>query len=118
MEEQIEARVSPRAVWQAWERAHAQHSPAGIQEGQKGKAKFRYQILEVVPGQKFSILWKSFGARLIFTHSVEPTPQGSRITYQVQIRGIFAWPVRALIGEKVRQNIRHVLNAMVKELEN
>ncbi len=118
MEEQIEARVSPSAVWEAWERAHAKHSPGGIAEGQTGKGKFRYQIFNVKKGESFSILWKSLFVRLIFSHSVKPIQRGSSITYHVQIKGLFAWPVQWLLGEKIRKNVNDVLKAIVKELEN
>jgi hypothetical protein len=118
MEERIEARVPPQDVWQAWERAHALHSEKGIQEGQKGKNKFRYKVLDVKHGESFSILWKTLFVRLIFSHSVKPIQRGSLISYRVQIKGIFAWPVRWLLGEKIRKNISHVLRAIVQELEH
>ncbi len=117
MEEQIEARVPPIEVWKAWEKAHMNQGNGGIEEGKKGKAKFRYQILNVKKEESFSILWKTLFVRLIFHHHVQPTKKGSLITYRVAIKGLFAWPVRWLIGEKIRKNISYVLKAVVKELE-
>lgn len=104
MEEQIEARVSPSQVWQVWKRAQVS----------KGK----YKIIDVKEGESFSILWKGLFVRLIFQHKVEPTKKGSLISYNVQIKGPFAWPVRWLIGEKIRKNLQYVLKTIVKELEN
>ncbi len=118
MEESIEAKVSPSQVWEAWERAHAKHSEKKIEEGQKGKAKFRYKIFDVKKGEGFSILWKSLFVRLVFHHRVVPTKNGSLIAYRVQIKGPFAWPLRYLIGEKIRRNLSSVLKAIVKELEH
>lgn len=118
MEEQIETRVSPQEVWAAWERAHAMKGGERIEEGQQGKSKFRYKVLEVKKGESFSILWKSLFVRLIFCHRVGPSKRGSLISYKVQIKGPFAWPIRWLIGEKIRKNIGLVLKSMVKELEN
>lgn len=118
MEEQIEARVSPEEVWAAWEKAHALHGQTGIEAGQKGKSKFRYKVLNVKKGESFSILWKTLFVRLIFSHAVKPTKNGSEIFYGVQIKGPFAWPVRWLLGEKIRKNINLVLKAIVRELEN
>lgn len=124
MLQMIEAKVPPKKVWEAWERAHQMHGQKGIQSGVQGERKtdgkkgFHYQILDVTPGESFSILWKTFFVRLVFTHTVKPSTKGSQISYQVQIRGPFAWPVRWILGNKIRQNIAHVLQAIVKQLEN
>lgn len=123
MEESIEARVAPEIVWEAWERAHAKHGQGKLTQGQvgetkaEGKSQFRYKVLEVVPGKQFSILWKTLFVRLLFSHSVEPTQRGSQIRYSVQIKGPFAWPVRWVLGTKIRKNIGAVLKAIVKQLE-
>lgn len=118
MEEMIEARVPPEDVWAAWERAHQIHSTEGLQEGQKGKSQFRYKVFDVEKGSRFSILWKTLFVRLIFNHEVIPTELGSRICYRVQIKGLFAWPVRYFLGNKIRTNIQYVLRAIVRELES
>lgn len=118
MEEMVEARVPPGEVWKVWEAAHAMHGQKEIEAGQKGKSQFRYQILDVKKGESFSILWKTLFVRLVFNHSVKPSPKGSKICYKVQIKGLFAWPVRWLLGQKIKRNIASVLKAMVQQLEN
>lgn len=118
MEETIEARVPPETVWEAWEKAHALHGQTGIEPGQKGKSQFRYQILDVKKGESFSILWKTLFVRIIFSHSVRPTKRGSEIRYRAQIKGLFAWPVRWLLGNKIKQNISLVLKEIVRQLEH
>ncbi len=123
MEEMIEAKVKPEVVWQAWERAHAQHGQGGLIEGQtgeskaEGKSRFRYKVFDVVPGKQFSIVWKTLFVRLLFSHSVKPTVRGAEIRYNVQIKGPFAWPIRWLLGKKIQNNISHVLKTIVKQLE-
>lgn len=114
MEEVLEAAVSPQTVWEAWSRAHALHG------GEKGRAQngFRYQVLDVREGESFSILWKTFFVRMIFTQRVRPSRRGSEISYHVQIKGPFAWPVRWVLGGKIKKNIHLVLKAIVKQLEN
>jgi hypothetical protein len=114
MEEILEAAVSPQTVWEAWSKAHALHG------GQKGNSQngFRYQVLDVREGESFSILWKTFFVRMIFTQRVKPSRRGSEISYHVRIKGPFAWPVRWVLGNKIKKNIRLVLNAIVKQLEN
>lgn len=109
MEEHIQTRVSPEQVWRIWERAHVM---------EEGKGKVRYKILNIKKGESFSILWKSLFVRLIFNHKVIPANKGSLISYDVQIKGPFAWPVRWLIGEKIRKNLQFVLKTIVKELED
>lgn len=118
MEEMIETSVAPEDVWNAWEKAHALHGQKGIESGQKGKNKFKYKILDVKKGESFSILWKTLFVRLVFNHSVRPTKRGSVIRYRVQIKGPFAWPVRWLLGNKIKNNISLVLKAIVRQLEN
>lgn len=118
MEETIETRVSPPVVWEAWEKAHLLHGQKGIEAGQQGKETFRYRVLDVKKGESFSILWKTLFVRLIFTHSVKPTKRGAQIGYRVEIKGPFAWPIRWLLGTKIKKNIGAVLKAIVKQLEN
>jgi hypothetical protein len=108
MEEMIEARVSPAHVWAAWEK--------GMEQGKGGK--IRYKIIDLKKGESFSILWKTLFVRLIFSHSVKPTLYGSNISYKVQIKGLFAWPVRFFLGKKIQTNLRAVLKAVVRELES
>lgn len=119
MEETIEARVPPQDVWAAWEKAHNVHGSSGLEAGDRGKStKFKYKILDVEEGKHFSILWKTLFVRLIFSHEVLPTKNGSKISYRVQIKGPFAWPVRYFLGGKIQNNIRLVLKAIVRELES
>jgi hypothetical protein len=128
MEEKIETRVPPERIWQAWEKAHANQGGGAIASGCVGKSKvkngqgkkgqaFKYEVFDVVKGERFSLIWKTLFVRLIFTHSVLPKKRGSEIKYSVQIRGLFAIPVRWLLGNKIRYNISQVLKTMVKRLE-
>jgi len=123
MEEVIEARIPPEAVWQAWEKAHALNGQEGIAPGVRaetkaeGRSGFKYRILDVEPGMRFSILWKSLFVRLIFTHTVMPAPKGSEIRYSAKIQGFFAWPVRFFLGKKIRRNLSFVLKEFAKRLE-
>jgi hypothetical protein len=118
----IQTKVSPQKVWQAWSSAHAMEK--GFEPKQKGVlrtqggGKFSYRILDVREGESFSILWKSMFVRLIFTHSVIPKAKGSQISYRVQVRGFFAWPVRYFLSDKIRRNLCSILTSLVNELES
>jgi hypothetical protein len=119
MEAIIETRVTADAVWRAWEGAHATHANGPIEPGQRSKSTgFKYKILDVVQGKRFSILWKSLFVRMIFTHSVKPIKKGSEIRYTAEIKGPFAWPVRFMLRNKIRKNLSFVLKEFTKQLEN
>ncbi len=111
MEESIETSVPPQIVWAMWEQVHDLHA------GQTGRAKFKYKIIDVKPGESFSILWKAPFVRLVLTQTVKPSAKGSEISYRVTIKGLFAWPVRWLLGNKVKKNLSAALQATVKQME-
>jgi len=121
IEEVIQTKVSPNRVWQAWSAAHSMDK--GFAPKQKGVlrtvggSKFSYRILDVRDGESFTILWKTMFVRLVFTHTVVSMSKGSGISYRVQIRGFFAWPVRFFLTGKIRQNLQSILKSLVKELE-
>ena len=118
LEEKIETRANAQKIWESWEKAHAIEGQKGIIAGQRGVSKkSRYQILNVIPGKEFTILWKTLFVRFYFTHRVEATTRGSLISYSVQIKGLFKHPVRLILKEKIRQNLTMVLKKMASNLE-
>lgn len=116
-------RASPERVWQSWVKAHAVNGSGDLVEGSIGQRKgkggkgFSYQIVNVIPGSCFSISWKTLFVRLVFHHSVSASRFGTEIQYGFSIQGLFAWPVRWLLGKKIQQNLSLVLKAFVKQLE-
>lgn len=118
MEAAIETLAPPEAVWRAWEKAHALHANGPIEPGQRAKrAGFKYKIIDVVAGERFSISWKSLFVRMVFTHSVKAVKRGSEIRYAAELKGLFAWPVRLLLKNKIRKNLAFVLKEFTKQLE-
>jgi hypothetical protein len=118
MEALIESSVKPETVWKAWESAHAIHANGPIVPGKRSKSTgFKYKILDVVDGVRFSILWKSLFVRMVFTHSVKPAKKGSEIRYSAEIQGFFAWPVRFMLKNKIRKNLTFVLKQFTAQLE-
>ena len=117
MEATIETELSPALVWQAWEKAHAVHSKEPLEPGHRAKSTgFKYKILDVIPGESFSILWKSYMVRMTFIHTVHPIKNGSKICYKTEIRGLFARPVRFFLRKKIQKNLNFVLKEFVKNL--
>jgi hypothetical protein len=115
MEASIETELSPEAIWKAWERAHALHTDGALEEGQRAKRTgFKYKILHVVPGVRFSILWKSLFVRMVFTHVVQPSKKGALIRYSAEIKGLFSWPLRFLLRSKIQNNLSFSLKEFVK----
>ena len=117
-----QTRASPERVWEAWVKAHATHGQGTLVSGSigymqgPGKKKVPYQIIDVVPGKSFSILWKALFVRFVFLHEVTPSWSGSEIKYDFQIRGSFAWMVRWMLIPKIRANLSLVLKAFVRQL--
>jgi len=118
MQETIEAKVSREMVWTAWERAHGLYAKEPLEAGAKAKRTgFRYKILEAVPREKFSILWKSLFVRMVFTHTVTETQKGSLIQYSVEVKGLFAWIVRFFLRKKIQKSLSKALKEFVHQLE-
>ena len=114
--------LSPSKIWQAWVHAHALHGEGALRPGAtgymggKGK-KIRYQIVDVIPGKSFSILWKGLFVQFVFHHVVIPSRNGSEVQYQCEIKGIFGWMVRWFLIDRIRSNLRHVLKSFIQRLE-
>jgi hypothetical protein len=119
MEAAIETLAPPDVVWRAWEKAHAVHADGPIEQGQRAKRSgFKYKIIDVVPGERFSISWKGLFVKMVFTHTVKAARRGSEIRYAAELKGIFAWPVRLLLKNKIRKNLAFVLKEFTKQLES
>jgi len=88
----------------------------GVSKG-AGHSGFKYQIQEVIDGKSFSILWKSFLVRLVFTYQVEPLSKGSEISCSVTIRGLLSKPVQWFLGNKIQKNLKAALHSLVRQLE-
>ena len=54
---------------------------------------------------------------MVFTHSVKAVKRGSEIRYAAELKGLFAWPVRLLLKNKIRKNLAFVLKEFTKQLE-
>ncbi|MCC6127658.1 MAG: hypothetical protein IT584_00445 [Chlamydiae bacterium] len=123
MNARIQTRLPAAVIWQAWQRSHAASGLSQMESGKKGesktssRSKFKYQIQEIIEGESFSILWKSFLTSLLFTYKVTPFSKGSEISCSVKVRGLLAGPVRWMLGNKIRKNLESALHALVRQLE-
>ncbi len=124
MRASLETTVPPSRIWAAWQAAHATADQKEMRSGQKGVSKkeglsgFKYQMRQVKEGESFSILWKTLFVRLVFTYAVKSIPRGFEVSCSVEIFGLFAWPVRWALKNKIRRNLSQALEAMVNQLES
>ncbi len=115
-------RASPQKVWSAWVQSHVLHCGGTFASGssgymQQGKRKIPYQIIDVVPGKSFSVLWKALFVRFVFLHKVTSSWAGAEIEYDFQIKGPLAWMVRWALSSKINANLSLVLKEFIRQLE-
>lgn len=108
MEEKIESRASAEKVWAGWAHMHS---------GQGSSGKFRYRIIDLVPEERFTMVWKSLFIRLLLTYSVYPIGRGSEVGFEVKVKGPFAWATRWILLPKVQKQLREALRMFVRKLE-
>lgn len=114
--------AAPARVWASWEASQRANGTLHIVKGAKGKMqakskKIPYEITDVEPGKSFSISIRSLLVRFIFSHEVEASFGGSKITYECKIKGPFGWFLRKLIGGQIQRNLELVLTTFVRQLE-
>lgn len=122
-----ETKVFPKIVWETWKNTHYWDTHKGNENfrvGQKGKAvsrkgrKARFIIADIKEGKSFTLIWKAFLVRLVFNHEVLPKERGSVITYRVRFSGLFAYPVKWLLSNKLKRDLTRALKVFVNRLES
>lgn len=108
MEEKIETRADARKVWQAWSHMHSGSGEAG---------KLKYQIINLEPNKRFTMVWKTMFLRLLLTYAVSPTSRGSEIAFDVTVKGPMGWAVRWFLAPKIQANLRDALRTFARKLE-
>jgi hypothetical protein len=119
-------KASSAFVWKKWNDAKPWNNwnqEASLSQGQKGhvyskdKKVLPYKVLEVKENESFTIAWKALFIRLIFKYSVKPLKDGSQITYSVNLKGFFAFPVYYLIRTKIKKNLIDGINSFINQIE-
>ena len=106
----IRTKIPSEIIWTSFSRTFS------FEKGKSGR--FKYRILSVKEGESFSLLWRAFLSRLIFTYAVIPVEEGSEISTQVEIRGIFSRLLRYFLRNKIQHSLDLSLKELVKKLEN
>jgi hypothetical protein len=106
----VRTRISPEIIWHSFSRTFS------AENGKNGR--FKYRILSINEGESFTLLWKTFFARLVFTYAVVPCQTGAEISTQVEIRGIFSRILHYFLKNKIQRSLDLSLHELVKKLAN
>jgi hypothetical protein len=101
MEEWAEVNVSASEVWAAWQFA--------IEKGGK-------RVVQICPGQSFTLVWSSFLSRIFCTHMVKENGQGALIGCKIEIKGFFAPLLRRILRSKIKKNSTYIVQSMAARL--
>ncbi len=116
MKEYITVSASPERIWRLWEEGYRARGEK-LELGSQGRVKsLLYSISALTPRVHFSVIWKTFFTKLIFSQSIQPLAEGSRICYEVQIKGFFAFPARWLLKNRIRQQLQTALRMVQSQL--
>lgn len=115
-------KIPPDKVWLAWKQMHQWDQKKPFKVGQKGRSFFGskvafFEITDIQEKKSFTLTWKAFFVKLLFTHKVEPIKKGSEITYEARFKGIFAPLVQWRVSKKLKGQMGEALHRFVSQLE-
>lgn len=113
---EIKTNLSPAKVWNAWKRAF-EMSGGSLTPGQKSKGTIRFHILEVIEGKSYSILWKSFLTKILYTYRVSDAASGALIEIIAKPKGFFFWIVHLTLKKKIQRDLDSFLRDFTKALQ-
>jgi len=116
MRASIIVRAPAAKIWKMWETGYAQRGQS-LAEGTTGAVqRMAYRIAEVEPGVRFAMIWKAYFVRLALLQSLRATDTGTEISYEMQVRGFLAAPVRWMLRGAVRKQLDKALQLFAKQL--
>ncbi|MDX8431670.1 MAG: hypothetical protein SNF33_07725 [Candidatus Algichlamydia australiensis] len=122
--EEVESQVSPQKVWSTWRASNYWDlDKSSFTQGQKGRVvsgKKRgpaFVVSAIEEGESFTLSWKAPMVKFDMRHEVFPTATGSKLVYTMTLRGLMAYPMRFLLGRKIKRTLRETLQAFVKHVE-
>ena len=83
----------------------------------KGGGELPFVIVELEQGKRFVDKTSVFGAGLVFTHTIEPTPSGTKFTHLIEAKGIMAWFYALILGRKMRHGLPLAMQELKKQAE-
>ena len=129
-----ESKAQPETVWKLWadvanwnrwdEGIESSRLEGGFITGGKGSLtptgapELPFVLTEVVPNQLFSDHTQLPGATLKFTHWLEATPSGCRITHQVSISGEVWQQYAETFGKQLERDLPHTVASLARLAES
>lgn len=114
---EIKTDLSPKIIWSSWKRAF-EFNGSSLKVGEKGKAAVRFQILDVIEGKSYTIVWKSLFTKISYTYQVSETQNGSHIQIFANPKGFFFWIVHLTLKKKIQKDLETFLSQFVQALKN
>jgi hypothetical protein len=122
IEESMVTKAPAKRVWKAWVDMYVARSggKAIFKDGYKGYVieqgrKVPFQLVDIVKGEGFTTIWKSFFVKMIFRYEVKQQAKGSLITASVKFGGSFGWVARFFLKSKMRKNLSKSLEQFVSQ---
>lgn len=130
----VETTASPKAIWSIWEDVinwktwdHGiefstidgpfKTGTTGVLKP-KGGPLVHTVLTHVQPTKMFVDESKLFLARIIVSHFLSESNGKTRVTHQIEIKGLFAFAFAYLLGRTMRKNLPQEMMAMVKKAES
>lgn len=128
IEEHIEIGVPPQllfglyedvANWKCWDPDTASSSLNGpFRVGSTGRLaptqgrEVPMELVSVVPNRSFTAVARIPLCAMHFEHTLEPTPQGTRVTHRVSFSGPLAFLLQALVGPQISRGLPRTLRSL------
>ncbi|GAB5411817.1 MAG: hypothetical protein ChlgKO_09310 [Chlamydiales bacterium] len=122
--ENRETGAKPELIWQTWKASsYWDLDKTSFSEGQKGHVMGKkrrgpaFTVTKIEEGKSFTLSWKAPMVKFDMQHEVLETASGSKIIYTMKLRGLMAYPMRLLLGRKIKRTLYDTLRAFVSHIE-
>lgn len=118
---EVFSKAPAKRVYQAWSEMYQAKTGGNFKEGYKGNItemgkKMPFEIKQVKKNDSFTIVWRSFLVRIIFTYAVKQEHKGSTISCKVRFGGPFGWVGRIFLKNKMRKNLEDMLSSFAEQM--
>ncbi len=119
---EVFTKAPAKRVYQAWSDMYQSKTGGNFKEGYKGNImemgkKMPFEVRKVKKNESFTIVWRSFLAKIIFTYMVEKAHKGSTISCAIRFGGPFGWVGRIFLKNKMKKNLRQMLFSFAEQMD-
>lgn len=130
-EHSVVVKTTKEAVWSLWTNPEnwpkydptiseaAFHGDLAV--GVEGKMKaassdkvINFSLTELVENERMTIQVKKFGARVLGIHMVDDAEDGVKITFRVELRGLFSWFHRSSVKKGIGGHAEEIVKQMAE----